>query len=206
VQLGFEKAQEPQVAITLPILRGLDGRRKMGKSLNNYIGVGESADQQFGKTMSIPDDLMREWFTLLTDRPQPEIEVLADPGRTHPKTAKLTLARDIVTFYHGADAATAARANWEKQFSERKDPDTIQEVSIPADEAAKPIGLPQLLVRVGFCKSNNEARQKVIEGAVTIGPDRTKVTDPKATMTLEDGLVIRIGSKKIARIRLRPGV
>src|SRR5262245_1141584 len=67
-QRGFAKAQERQVAITLPILRGLDGHRKMGKSLENYIGVGESADQQFGKTMSIPDDLMRDWFTLLTDR------------------------------------------------------------------------------------------------------------------------------------------
>jgi tyrosyl-tRNA synthetase len=206
VQLGFDKAQEPQVAITLPILRGLDGRRKMGKSLNNYIGVGESADQQFGKTMSIPDDPMREWFTLLTDRPQPEIDVLVDPGRTHPKTAKLTLARDIVTFYHGADAATSAQASWEKQFSERKDPDTIQEVWIPPDEAAKPIGLPQLLVRVGFCKSNNEGRQKVIEGAVTIGLDRTKMTDPKAMITLEDGLVVRLGSKKIARIRVGQNV
>src|SRR5215213_5303025 len=99
-QLGFDKAQEPQVAITLPILRGLDGRRKMGKSLQNYIGVGESADQQFYKSMSIPDDLMREWFTLLTDRPTGEIDAVVDPAKTHPMAAKKTLARDIVTFYH----------------------------------------------------------------------------------------------------------
>jgi tyrosyl-tRNA synthetase len=198
VHLGFDKAQEPQVAITLPILRGLDGHRKMGKSLGNYIGVGESADQQFGKTMSIPDDLMKEWFTLLTDRPAAEIETLTDAAKTHPKAAKLTLGHDIVSFYHGANAATEAQANWEKQFSEKKDPDNVPEVVLPAGE----IGLLQLLVKVGFCKSNNEARNKVNEGAVTIGPERTKVTDWKATVKVEDGLVVRLGSKKIVRLRI----
>jgi tyrosyl-tRNA synthetase len=205
-QLGFDKAQEPQVAITLPILRGLDGRRKMGKSLQNYIGVGESADQQFGKSMSIPDDLMREWFTLLTDRPTTEIDALADPARTHPMAAKKTVARDIVTFYHGADAATTAQANWEKQFSQKQDPDCVPEVLIPAGAATNEMGLLRLLVAVGFCKSNNEARQKVTEGAVSIGPDRTKLTDPKATVVLEDGLVVRLGSKKIARVKLAGNV
>lgn len=201
-RLQTDAGQEPQICVTLPILRGLDGHRRMGKSLANYIGVGESPDKQLGKTMSIPDDLMREWFTLLTDQPPAEIETLADPARTHPMAAKKTLARDIVTFYHGADAATAAQANWEKQFSERKDPDTVQEFTIPAGELAQPIGLPRLLVMVGFCKSNNEARQKVTEGAVTIGPDRTKMTDPKANVTIEDGLIIRLGSKKIVRLRI----
>ena len=200
--LGFDKAQEPQIAITMPILRGRDGQRKMGKSLDNYIGVGEPAGEQFGKTMSIPDDLMREWFVLLTDRPPAEIEVLVDPARTHPKAAKLTLARDIVTFYHGADAATAAQANWEKQYSERKDPDAIPEVLVPAGAANNGMALPDLLVRIGFCKSKNEARQKVTEGAVSIGPERTKVTDPKANIPLADGLVIRLGSRRIARLKL----
>ncbi|MBO0696758.1 MAG: tyrosine--tRNA ligase, partial [Zavarzinella sp.] len=201
-RLQTDAGQEPQVCVTLPILRGLDGHRRMGKSLANYVGVGESAKEQFDKTMSIPDHPMKEWFTLLTDRPKAEIEELTDPARTHPMAAKKTLARDIVTFYHGAAVATAAQANWEKQFSERKDPDTIQEVTIPAGEAAQPVGLLRLLVMVGFCKSNNEARQKVTEGAVTIGPDRTKMTDPKANVTIEDGLTIRLGSKKIVRLRI----
>jgi tyrosyl-tRNA synthetase len=177
VQLGFEKAQEPQVAITLPILRGLDGQRKMGKSLNNYIGVGESADQQFGKTMSIPDDLMHDWFTLLTDHSEDEIGELTDPSKVHPKAAKLTLAHDIVSFYHGTQAALVAMRNWETQYSQRKDPDNIPEVLIPSSEANNGLALLDLLVRVGFCKSKNEARQKVTEGAVTVGPDRTRVTD-----------------------------
>jgi tyrosyl-tRNA synthetase len=148
--------------------------------------------------MSIPDDLMKEWFTLLTDRPTTEIDALADPVQTHPMAAKKTLARDIVTFYYGTDAATAAQANWEKRFSDKKDPDNIPEVTVPAGE----IGLLQLLVKVGFCKSNNEARNKVNEGAVTIGPERTKITDWKATVKVEDGLVVRLGSKKIARLRV----
>jgi len=194
--------QEPQICVTLPILRGLDGVRRMGKSLGNYVGVGESADQQFGKTLSIPDDLMKEWFTLLTDRPVSEIETLADSTKTHPMIAKKTLARDIVAFYYGADAATAAQANFEKQFGDKKDPDNIPEVSLPAADATQPIGLLALLVKVGFCKSNNEARNKVTEGAVSIGPDRTKITDWKATVKVEDGLVVRLGSKKIVRVRI----
>jgi tyrosyl-tRNA synthetase len=203
--LGFDKAQEPQVAITLPILRGLDGRRKMGKSLANYIGVGESADQQFGKTMSIPDDLLLDWFVLLTDHPQADIDGMVDPARTHPMAAKKTLARDIVTVYHGSDAATAAQANWEKQFSQKQDPDSIPEGLIPADAATNEMSLVKLLVAIGLCKSNNEARQKVTEGAVSIGPDRTKLTDPKAMVRVQDGLVVRCG-RKIIRVKLAGNV
>src|SRR5262249_9791945 len=91
------QGQEPQVCITLPILRGLDGGQKMGKSLGNYIGVGESAYEMFAKVMSIPDALLREWFELLTDRPLEEISrLLGDP-----MSAKKTLGKDIVRFYHG---------------------------------------------------------------------------------------------------------
>jgi tyrosyl-tRNA synthetase len=190
--------QPPQICVTLPILRGLDGHRRMGKSLGNYVGVGESADQQFGKTMSIPDDLMKEWFTLLTDRPTSQVDTLTNGATFHPMIVKKDLARDIVTFYHGADAATAAQKNWDDQFSRKVDPDNIPEVTLPAGE----IGLLQLLVKVGFCKSNNEARNKVNEGAVKIGPERTKVTDWKATVNVEDGLVVRLGSKNIVRLRI----
>jgi tyrosyl-tRNA synthetase len=198
--------QDAQICLTMPLLRGTNGVEKMGKSARNYIGLAESADQQFGKTMSIPDDLLREWFTLLTDRPTAEVETLVDAAKTHPMAAKKTLARDIVTFYNGADGATAAQANWEKQFSQKQDPENIPDVLVPSDVATNEMGLLRLLVAVGFCKSNNEARQKVTEGAVSIGPDRTKLTDPKATVKLEDGLIVRLGSKKIARVRLAGNV
>jgi tyrosyl-tRNA synthetase len=195
--------QEPQVCITLPILRGLDGTRRMGKSLGNYVGVGMSADEQFAKTMSLPDEPMKEWFTLLTERSDDEIEAMIDPARTHPMEAKKTLGRDIVAFYHGAAAADQVAKDWVKQHSQGHDPENMPEVAITSSEAAAGIGVLDLLVRLGFCKSKNEARNKVTEGAVSIGPDRTKVNDPKAVISLQDGLVVRLGAKKIARVRVR---
>src|SRR5437764_1804599 len=91
-KLQEDAKQEPQICLTLPILRGLDGERRMGKSLGNYVGVGEPAREQFGKTMSIPDTLLREWFTLLTDRSCGEINRFTDPEQTRPREAKDRLA------------------------------------------------------------------------------------------------------------------
>lgn len=202
--------QEPQVCLTMPILRGLDGVKKMGKSVGNYIGVGEPAKDQFAKAMSIPDDLMAEWFTLLTNRAPAEIRRLTntaeDAAETmiHPMEAKKALARDIVAFYHGRDAAVAAQAEWEKQFSQKKDPDEIPEVDVPAAEViGGPVTIIRLLMLTQLTKSNNEARQKVIEGAVTIGPERTKIADPRAGVDVTDGLIVRLGSRKIVRVRIR---
>jgi tyrosyl-tRNA synthetase len=186
--------QEPQVALCMPILRGTDGEKKMGKSLDNYIGLNEPAKEQFGKTMSIPDHLMREWFTLLTDRPADEIDRLL----ASPMEAKKTLGTDIVTCYHGPEAAAAARADWEKQFSGRQDPDHIDEVAVPA---GGPMKVLDLLVAAGLAKSKSEARKKVEEGAVNYGPDRTKVADWQATVPVADGLVLRLG-RRIVRVRV----
>lgn len=195
--------QEPQVCLTMPILRGLDGAKKMGKSLGNYIGVGENAKEQFGKCMSIPDDLMKDWFTLLTDRSSADIANWTDFERTHPMVAKKALANDIVTTYHGADDARAAQAEWEKQFSQKQDPDEIPEATLSkSDLLDGKIGIVKMLAAIGLAKSNNEARQKVVEGAVTIGPERAKITDPKAVIDVTNGLIVRLGSRKIVRIRL----
>ena len=112
----------------MPLLRGLDGVQKMGKSVGNFIGVAEPANVQFQKTMSIPDGLMREWFTLLTDRDPTEFDRMS---ATNPMEAKKTLAADIVTAYHGADAARQARSEWERQFSQKVDPENILEASLP---------------------------------------------------------------------------
>jgi tyrosyl-tRNA synthetase len=198
--LQRDAGQEPQICLTMPLLRGLDGSQKMGKSLGNFIGVAEPATQQFQKTMSIPDGLMREWFTLLTDREPAEIDrVIAN----NPMEAKKTLAADIVSEYHGLEAAKTARTEWERQFSQRQDPDEIPEVKLARDglqDGQMPIA--KLLVQLGLAKSNNEARQKVQEGAVNIGPDRERVTDPKATVAVSDGLIVRLGSRRIVRVAL----
>jgi len=195
--------QEPQICITLPILRGLDGVRRMGKSLGNYVGVGMPAQEQFDRTMSIPDDLMCEWFTLLTDRPADEIAALVDPSRTHPMEAKKRLGMDVVQFYHGEAAGPVARKAWEERFSERKDPVDIPAVSLPRANLVDG-GLPagKLIVALKLASSGNEARRLIQQGGVTIGPDRRKVEDPNGVVPIETGLIVRVGSRKIVRVVL----
>ena len=191
--------QEPQVCITLPILRGLDGQRRMGKSLGNYIGVGESAYDMFAKVMSIPDDLMLEWFELLTDRSGEEITSLIS---ANPMEAKKTLGRDIIGFYHGTQAAANAAEEWKRRFSESQDPTDIPEVAIPASELEDgKIWICKLLVLAGLAKGNNEARRHIEGGAVSIGPDRQKITDPTTTVIVTDGLILRVGKRQIVRLR-----
>src|SRR5947209_512829 len=132
--LQRDAKQEPQIALTLPILRGLDGVKRMGKSLGNYVGVGEPAYEMFAKTMSIPDDLMREWFELLTDTGAQEVASLTDASKTHPMEAKKKLGKAIVSFYHGDSGAEEAAAEWAKRFSQRQDPTDIPEQTIPRGE------------------------------------------------------------------------
>jgi len=197
-KLQEEAGQEPQVCLTLPILRGRDGVRRMGKSLGNYVGVGESAKEQFAKTMSIPDELMPDWFTLLTDHTKDEIRQLIE----RPMEAKKTLGRDIVGAYYGTDAAVQAQSEWEKQFSGRQDPTQIDEVQIAASNLADgKIAVSKLLVLLNLAKSNNEARRHIQSGGVTIGPDREKATDPNQVVAVADGLVVRFG-RRIVRVRL----
>lgn len=203
--LQSDAGQEPQICVTLPILRGLDGARRMGKSLGNYVGIGEPANAQFGKIMSIPDTLMREWFELLTDRTPDEITKLVDPHQTHPRQAKELLGKEIVAFYHGPAAADAAAAEFVKVIAQKQDPDYIPEVTIAkADPDVKDgkLWIAKLLVKTGLAQSTSEGQRLVKGGGVTMGPDRTKVTDPKAEIVLTDGLLVRVGSRKIARVRL----
>ncbi len=202
-RLQEDAGQEPQICLTLPILRGLDGERRMGKSLGNYIGVGESAYDQFAKTMSIPDSLMDEWFTLLTNRSTEEIKRLTDPQAMHPRQAKEVLGKEIVTFYHGEEAALAAAEEWRKRFSQRQDPTNIPEVAIPAASLTEgKMSVAKLLVALGLATSNKEARRLIEGGGVTIGPERTKVTDVNATVEVTTGLIVRVGNRKVVRVRV----
>ncbi len=205
--LQTDAGHEPQVCVTLPILRGLDGARRMGKSLKNYVGVGDppgGETGQFDKTMSIPDHLMAEWFTLLTDRPAEEIARLTDPAQTHPKEAKKVLGKDIVRSYHGDAAAEAACSEWVSRFEKKHDPTEIPEKDVPAAElTGGQIGITRLLSLTGLAKSNNEARRAVEGGGVTIGADKQKVTDPKANVAVTDGLIVRVGKRNVVRVRLR---
>jgi tyrosyl-tRNA synthetase len=197
--LQRSEGQESQVPFTMPILRGLDGEKKMGKSLGNYIGVGEPAKEQFGKTMRIPDELMREWFTLLTDHSDAEIQTLLS-GK--PNEAKKYLGASIVRWFHGEAAAEQVLADWAKQFEKGGDPDVIDEVAIPAAELVDGAMTAQKLVfAAGLTKSGGEARKKIEEGAFNYGPDRTKPAEWKTPVPVTDGLVLRLG-RKIVRVKL----
>jgi tyrosyl-tRNA synthetase len=175
----------------------------MGKSLGNYIGVGEAPYEMFAKVMSIPDDLMREWFELLTDRTAEEIGLLADANQTHPRQAKEVLGKDIVTFYYGEQAAREAAAEWQRRFSERQDPKEIPEAPLSAGDLTDgKIWICKLLCLLQLAKSNNEARRHVEGGAVTLGADKEKVSDPKANVTVVHGLIVRVGNRRVVRVRL----
>jgi tyrosyl-tRNA synthetase len=193
--------QKPQVCLTMPILRGTDVVKKMGKSVGNYIGVNEPPHEMFGKTMRIPDDLMPEWFTLLTDRSEAEIQAILS-GK--PNEAKKILAADIVRFFYGEETAQQCLEEWRRQFEEKGDPEQMPEIHLPEEwSTSSPIPVVDLLLISGLTVSKSEARRKIEEGAVNYGPDRVKVTDVKATLTPQDGLVLRLGRKR-ARLRTTP--
>jgi tyrosyl-tRNA synthetase len=195
--------QEPQVCITLPLLLGLDGKQKMGKSLNNYVGVGESAYDMFAKMMSIPDNLMPSWFSLLTDRPEDEAAKLI---AEKPMLAKQTLAEGIISFYRSANEARQAAQEWRRRFSEREDPTEIPVIDVSASKLSNgSMWVCQMLVLAGLAKSNNEARRAVQSGSVRIGPDRQKITDPSANVAVTEGLIVRVGNRNIVRLHIASG-
>lgn len=201
--LQKDAGQEPQISMTLPILRGLDGDRRMGKSLGNYIGVAEKPYDQHAKTMSIPDNLMREWFELLTDRSMDEITKLIDPEQTHPRAAKEILGKDIVTFYHGQEAAEAAAAEFTNVIGKGEDPSDIPQAELCSDQFENgAMQAPKLLVALGLASSGKEAWRLVSQGSLKIGPDRELIDNPKASITVTDGLIVRVGKKKVVAIKL----
>lgn len=187
--------QEPQVVITMPILRGLDGHEKMSKSLGNYIGVSESPDDMFGKTMSIPDAIMHEWFTLCTAIDPAEVALLCDSTRTHPREAKDRLARAIVERFHGPAAAEGASREFASRFSAGNLPSDLETRSVAKGEMV----LVDLIREVGFAASNSEARRLVTQGAVSV--DETRATEATAPVHIgNDGIVLRVGKRRICRV------
>jgi tyrosyl-tRNA synthetase len=200
--LQQSQEQEPQVAMTMPILVGTDGTRRMGKSLGNYIGVAEGAESQFGKIMSIPDEPMRQYFTLLTELPLTEVERLLGAG-VNPRDAKEALGKAIVAQYHGAEAAERAAAEFRHRASGR-DPDEISIVTLAAVKLDATGRIPAfiLLKELGLESSTSNARRVIEQGGVTIGPDREGIADPKALVTVNDGLIVRVGKRKIVRVAI----
>ncbi len=146
----------------------------------------------------------KPWFELLTGRPAEEVARLTNPELGNPRDAKITLGKDIVSFYYGAQAADEAANEWRRRNTEKQDPTEIPEVIIPLSEGENgQIWIIKLLKLVNFASGTNEARRHIQQGAVTIGPNREKISDEKANVKLEDGLIVRVGNRKIVRVKLK---
>jgi len=192
--------QEPQVVMTMPLLEGTDGLKKMSKSLGNYIGITEEADGMFGKLMSISDELMWRYFELLSFRPLAEIAALRSEaaGGRNPRDIKLELARELVARFHDAAAAARAQRNFTARVSDRTVPDDLPVRVIQVDGAG--VRVTNLLKEAGLTASTSEANRKIEEGAVKI--DGARVTDRALTLGAGAEHVFQVGSRRFARLKL----
>jgi tyrosyl-tRNA synthetase len=194
--LQQEAGQEPQCILTMPLLEGLDGVEKMSKSKNNYIGITEPANTMFAKVLSISDELMWRWFTLLSFRSESEINQLKAAVRDgrNPKEAKVLLAREIVNRFHGASAASAAEQDFENR-SRGGIPDDVAEVSL----SGAPLAIGALLKQAGLAPSTSEALRLVDQGGVRI--DGAVVSD-RGLKVAAGTCVVQVGKRKFARVTL----
>lgn len=189
--------QDPQVAMTMPLLVGTDGTHKMSQSLGNYIGVEDDPNDMFGKTMSIPDDAMGQWFRLAADYDEDavaRIEAGLESGEIHPNEAKRHLARSVVTLYWGEAAASEAEAGFDQVFKEGGVPDEIAEVSLPSDRV---VSVPSL-IREAFDLSGSEARRMISQGAVRV--DGEVISAQELDRDTLVGKVLRVGKRRFARL------
>jgi tyrosyl-tRNA synthetase len=199
-ELQREWGQRPQTVITMPLLEGLDGVNKMSKSLGNYIGINESADEIFGKIMSISDDLMFRYYELLSDLSLAELEKLKSDikgGVIHPMEAKKQLGREMVARYHGAAAAAQADENFVRRFRDNETPEEMPEFTLPAtgDTAL----LCKVLAEAGLVKSNSEGRRSIQGGGVKVNGER--VADENAEIPTSGECILQVGKRRFARVR-----
>jgi tyrosyl-tRNA synthetase len=193
-ELQKDAGQESQIVMIMPILEGTDGVEKMSKSKGNYIGLSDAPKDMFGKTMSISDDLMWQWYGLLLGKTPAEITELK---KGHPMEAKQALGRALVAQYHGDSAADHARADFEKQFSKRQLKEIARVLPMPPGE----IWIIELIEKAHKFSSRSEIRRLIQSGGVSI--DGQKVTDEKARVSVRDGMILKVG--KLIVVKLTTG-
>ncbi|NBD26398.1 tyrosine--tRNA ligase [Paenibacillus glycinis] len=203
--LQKEYGKAAQATIMTPLIEGLDGVHKMSKSLGNYIGIDEEPNEIYGKSMSVPDELMLKYYELATDIGLEELQSLRSAiadGSTHPRDAKMALARTFVRIYHGEEAAAAAEQHFIAVFQKRALPDDIQEAALQASDLEEGrIGILKLLTILGLQASSSEAKRSVQQGAVRINEE--KIDDWSAEIAPADGDIIQVGKRKFAKVVLR---
>jgi len=198
-ELQREWGQSPQCVLTMPLLEGLDGVNKMSKSLGNYIGINEPADEIFGKLMSISDDLMIRYYELLSDLPISDLEKLKaglKDRSLHPMAVKKALGREIVSRFHGAGAGEAAEENFVKRFKENEIPDEMVQVNYSITDGS--VLLAKGMTEAGLTKSNGEGRRAIDGGGVKLNGE--KVSDTNLELTAAGEYIVQIGKRRFARI------
>jgi len=194
--------QSPQVVLTMPLLEGLDGVNKMSKSLGNYIGITETADEIYGKTLSMPDQLMFRYYELLSDLSLEEVDKLRrqmEAGQAHPKAIKQRLARELVARFHGSEAATRAEENFERIFRQHQLPDQLPEIVLAAEP--EPLWLPRLLCDAGLVKGTGEARRMIQQQAVSVNGD--KIAAVETTIPATGEVLLKVGKRRFCRVIFR---
>lgn len=199
-QLQEAFGQKPQVVITMPILEGLDGVQKMSKSLNNYIGIADVADEMFGKIMSISDELMWRYFELLSFRPMAEINSwkLECIEGANPRNYKVKLAQEIIERFHDAKAVVKALENFEARFQRGAMPDEIDEIELKIQGSG--FCIANLLKESGLTSGTSEAIRLINQGAVKI--DGEKISDAKLEISVNTQNIYQVGKRKFAKVKL----
>ena len=199
-EIQRDYGQPSQVAITMPILVGLDGKRKMSKSLGNYVGITELPSEMFGKLMSLSDAMMWPYFDLVTDRTPEQIAALADEVKTgakHPMDVKMSLAKEIIAGFHGQPAAEKAAAEFQRVFRDREAPDEAPERKVPRGPAKR---LTAFLVELDLATSRSEADRLVKQGGVELDGARVSDVKHEVDLTKPREFLLRAGKKKFLRI------
>ncbi|SUB62607.1 Tyrosine--tRNA ligase [Plesiomonas shigelloides] len=201
-ELQKEYGQKPQIVITMPLLVGLDGEKKMSKSAHNYIGISEAPSEMFGKVMSISDDLMWDWYVLLSFRPLTEIEdfkARVAAGTLNPRDVKVWLAKEIIARFHSQADADAAEQEFINRFQKGAMPDEMPELTL--DAGSEGIAIANLLKDADLVASTSEALRMIKQGGVKI--DGEKVDDAKLTLSAGSTAVYQVGKRKFARVTLK---
>lgn len=195
--LQREYGHEPQVAFTMPILVGTDGVQKMSKSLGNYVGITEEPDQIYGKIMSISDNLMPEYYHLATSLPTSEINTILEQIKNnsiHPRDAKMRLAREIVSLYHGHSKAEEAEKQFKQVFQKKEMPSEMDAYTYNA-----PVGIVKVMVESGLASSKSEARRLIEQNGVKIDGETVSSIDLELTDKKEQ--VVQVGKRRFARVK-----
>ncbi len=197
-QLQKDSDIEPQVCLMMPLLVGTDGSAKMSKSYDNYIGIDENANDMYGKSLSIPDDLIYTYFELVTDVPTEELPAIKEKAENDPRNAKHDLAFAITKLYHGEEGAKGARAHFEQTIINKQVPDDAPEFEIKAGETVR---LLDVISDLKFSQSNGETKRLIQQGGVSIDDEKVEEVGVEFSLSKGDEKVLKVGKRKYAILK-----